>query len=127
MKRFAAGLLALVMGANAILMLFAGRWWYGAVPGVTETGPYNSHFVKDIGAAYLVVAAALAWRFVRPPAAAGAVTGAAGFLVLHAAIHVADELGGPSAMADFTRDFAGVFAPAILAAWIAWPSRPRPS
>ena len=127
MKRFAAGLLAFLMGANAIIMLFASRWWYGAVPGVTQTGPYNPHFVKDIGAAYLVVAAALAWRLARPVAAAGAVAGAAGFLILHAAIHVADELSGPRPLAEFTRDFAGVFLPAILAAWIAWPSRPRSS
>ena len=127
MKRVAAGILALIMGANGLAMLFAGHWWYGAVPGVTETGPYNPHFVKDIGAAYLVVAAALLWRVVRPAAAQGAVVAGAGFLVVHALIHVVDELTGSNALGEFTRDFGGVFLPAILAAWIAWPSRSRSS
>ena len=66
MKRIIAGLLATVLGANGVVMLAAGGWWYGAVPGVTMTGPYNPHFVKDIGAAYLVVAGGLAWRALRP-------------------------------------------------------------
>ena len=53
------------MGANGVVMLAAGRWWYGAVAGVPETGPFNPHFVKDIGAAYLVVGAAFAWLAAR--------------------------------------------------------------
>ena len=52
-----------------------------------------------------------------------AVIAGAGFLVVHALIHVVDELSGPNALGEFTRDFGGVFLPAILAAWIAWPSR----
>ena len=54
MKRILAGLLALVLAANGLVMLIAGAWWYGAVPGVTQTGPFNPHFVQDIGAAYIV-------------------------------------------------------------------------
>ncbi len=64
-SRILAAVLAVVMGANGIAMLFAGLWWYGVVPGVTLTGPYNPHFVRDIGATYLVVGASLAafaWR-----------------------------------------------------------------
>jgi hypothetical protein len=127
MKPIVAAVLASILGANAVAMLFAGLWWYGAVPGVTSTGPYNAHFVKDIGAAYLVVASALVWRVVRPTAAAGAMVAAAGFLVFHAAIHLVDELSGTNPLSEFIRDFAGVFLPAILAAWIAWPSRTTPS
>jgi len=127
MKRVAAGILALILGVNALAMLFSGHWWYGAVPGVTATGPFNPHFVKDIGAAYLVVALALAWRAARPAAGQGAAVAGAGFLAFHALIHVADELSGPNALAEFIRDFAGVFLPAIVAGWIAWPSRARSS
>jgi hypothetical protein len=58
MQSFLSGALAVMLAANGAVMLAAGRWWYGAVPGVSETGPYNPHFVKDIGAAYLVVGAA---------------------------------------------------------------------
>ena len=54
-RRGVAG--AAVLGGNGLAMLFAGLWWYGVVPGVTATGPYNPHFVRDIGAAYLVAGA----------------------------------------------------------------------
>lgn len=125
MKRIVAGIVAAVLAANGGVMLFAGRWWYGAVPGVIETGPFNPHFVKDIGAAYLIYGAALAWRATRGGsiAALGAVTAAAGFLAVHALIHVVDEISGANALGEFARDFPGVFLPAIVAVWIALPVR----
>ena len=125
MQRIIAGIVAAVLAANGVAMLFAGRWWYGAVPGVTETGPFNPHFVKDIGAAYLICAAALAWRAARSvsTAALGAVTAAAGFLTVHALIHIVDEISGPNALGEFARDFPGVFLPALIAVWIALPAR----
>ena len=49
-------LLAALLGANALTQLAAPLWWYDAVPGVPATGAYNPHFVRDIGAAYLVAA-----------------------------------------------------------------------
>ena len=123
MKRITAAILAVVLGANGLVMLFAGRWWYGAVPGVTMTGPFNPHFVMDIGAAYLVVAGALAWWAARPAPARGAVIAAAAFLGLHALIHIADAAMGGHATTDLARDFAGIFLPALLTAWIAWPPK----
>lgn len=126
MKRILAALLALAMGLNGLVMLAAGPWWYGAVPGATATGPFNPHFVKDIGAAYLVVGAALGWLAARPSAAArGASTAAAAFLGLHAAIHLAEAAGAPDGLADLTRDSLDIFAPALIAAWIVSPPYPR--
>ena len=125
-KQIVAALLAFALGANALAMLFAGPWWYGVVPGVTTTGPFNPHFVKDIGAAYLVVAAGLAWRAARPAAGQAAAVAAFAFLGLHALIHLFDAAGDGQAGADLSRDFVGVFPPMILAAWIAWPSRAGP-
>jgi hypothetical protein len=124
--RYLAGLLALVLIGNGLVMLAAGPWWYGAVPGVTGTGPFNPHFVKDIGAAYLVCGAAFAWRAWRPGAGWGASAAAAAFLVLHALIHVADAFAGGHAAHALARDFAGVLLIAGLAAWAAWPSRGEP-
>ena len=128
-KRIVAGLLALILGLNALAMLFAGLWWYGAVPGVVATGPFNAHFVKDIGAAYLVVAAGLAWFAARPREGWGAMAAAAAFLTLHALVHLTDAFAGGHAgmeamhagggLADLIRDFPGVFLPALLALWIA--------
>jgi hypothetical protein len=109
-----AGLLALVMGANGLAMLFAGPWWYGAVPGVPATGPFNPHFVKDIGAAYLVVGVSLGAFAWRPAAAFSALVASAGFLTLHAAIHVGDALASPTCGADLVRDLPGIFVPALI-------------
>jgi hypothetical protein len=109
-----AGALALVLAGNGLAMLFAGPWWYGAVPGVPLTGPYNAHFVKDIGAAYLVCGAACAGFAWRPANALPALAAAAGFLVLHAAIHVADAFASPICGQALARDTPGVFLPAVI-------------
>lgn len=119
MSRIIAGVLAAVFTANALAMLLAGWWWYGAVPGVTATGPYNPHFVRDIGAAYLVTAAGLAWFAWRPTQGWPALAIGAGFLTLHAAVHVYDAACGTTPMADVLRDLAGVYLPALLTLGIA--------
>ena len=123
MKRVLASLLALALATNGAAMLAAGAWWYQTIPGVTGTGPYNPHFVKDIGAAYLVCGAAFGWRVLRPATGWAASVIAAAFLALHALIHVADAAAGGHAAHALARDFAGVFLIAILAALAAWPSR----
>jgi hypothetical protein len=114
LARIVATVLAVILGANGLAMLFAGLWWYGVVPGVIATGPYNPHFVRDIGAAYLVTATGLAWFAARPREGWPALAGAAAFLTLHAAIHVFDAVCGTRPLADAARDFAGVCLPAIL-------------
>lgn len=119
MSRIIAGVLAAVFTANALAMLLAGWWWYGAVPGVTATGPYNPHFVRDIGAAYLVTAAGLAWFAWRPTQGWPALAIGAVFLTLHAAVHVYDAACGTTPMADVLRDLAGVYLPALLTLGIA--------
>jgi len=113
-SQIVAALLAFIMAGNGLAMLFAGLWWYGVVPGVTATGPYNPHFVRDIGAAYLVVGASLAAFAVRPREAWPAVAAAAGFLTLHAGIHVFDAACGTKPLADVTRDFGGIYLPALI-------------
>lgn len=114
MSRILAAALGLILGLNGLAMLFAGLWWYGVVPGVTATGPYNPHFVRDIGAAYLVVGASLAAFAWRPREAWPAVVASAGFLTLHAAIHVFDAVCGTKPLADMVRDFSGVYLPALV-------------
>ncbi len=108
------GGLAVLLIGNGIAMLFAGPWWYGAVPGAPSTGPFNAHFVKDIGAAYLVCGAALATFAWRPAAAMPALAAAAGFLTLHAAVHLADAIASPICGQALVRDVPGVFLPALI-------------
>lgn len=119
MTRILAAALAAMLAANALAMLFASFWWYGAVPGVTATGAYNPHFVRDIGAAYLVTAGGLAWFAWRPVQGWPALVAGAAFLVLHAGIHVFDASCSANPLADVMRDLPGVYLPALLAAWMA--------
>ncbi|MFO1015646.1 MAG: hypothetical protein U1E50_17975 [Caulobacteraceae bacterium] len=123
MKRILAGLLALVLAANGLVMLIAGAWWYGAVPGVTQTGPFNPHFVQDIGAAYIVAGVVMVLLALRGEAWRLAAFTWAGFLAFHAAIHLKDALGGHHMGADLIRDAAGVYLLPILSLWAAWPAK----
>jgi hypothetical protein len=126
MKRVLAGSIGTIAVVSGLVMLAAGRWFYATTPGVAETGPYNPHFVRDIGAAYLTAGAgliALAWR-ASPVTRSAAISGAL-FLALHAAIHLAEAAGAPAGLADLSRDFPGVILPAMLAAWSVWPSSTR--
>jgi hypothetical protein len=60
MRAIVAWIVGLGLVANGLTMLAVPDAWYGLVPGVPQTGPFNPHFVRDIGAAYLVAGASLA-------------------------------------------------------------------
>ena len=101
--------------ANGIFMLAAPANWYFAVPGVTSTGPFNQHFVRDIGLIFLGVGAALLLGAARPRYRVVAWGAAAIWLSGHALFHFWEvEVGicGPSAL---LRDFPAVTLPAAVA------------
>ena len=100
MRRTIAAILAPLNILNGLTMLLAGAFWYASVPGAVETGPYNPHFVHDIGAAFLVAGLALAARAWRPAYWPAAVAGAA-FLAAHALIHLAIIVAGHDHHAAF--------------------------
>ena len=119
--RYLAGLTALLLASNGLAMLFASQAWYDAVPGVPLTGPFNGHFVKDIGATYLACALGLGWFAWRPVQGWPAMAAGAAWLTLHALVHVYDASCGASPLADIQRDFVGVYLfaaiPLALAMW----------
>ena len=53
-----AMLLGVAMIANGVFMLVSPEDWYMAVPGVTSTGPFNQHFLRDIGLIFLLLGGA---------------------------------------------------------------------
>ena len=120
MQRIMAAILALPTVLNGLLMLFTGASWYASVPGAAETGPYNPHFVQDIGAAFLVAGLALAARAWRPACWPAAVAGA-GFLAAHALIHVVMMVTGHDHHAAF--DLMAVVFPSALALYSAFPNQ----
>jgi hypothetical protein len=113
-------MLGAALAANGIFMLADPAAWYGAVPGVPMTGPFNAHFVRDIGCAYLAAGGALAGFAIDARARGAALAGAA-FLALHAAVHLLDWAGGRESLAHLVKDLPAVFAPPALAFWLAWP------
>jgi len=120
MRRSLAAVLALLNAANGLWMLFAGPSWYAAIPGVTHTGPFNPHFVQDIGAAFLVAGLGLAARAWRPALWPAGVAGAA-FLAAHGLIHLADILKGH--VESPVRDIAVIVIPAIVAIYASLPNK----
>jgi len=117
------GLAALAAGtaANAVWMLLAPAAWYRDLPaGVPDTGPYNAHFVRDIGCAFATMAVAFALAAWRPRWRAPLLLLAALFFTAHAALHVFDTLRGALDARHWALDFPGVYAPALLLAGLAW-------
>src|SRR5687767_12487763 len=89
------GILGLFSIANGLWMLLAPASWYHHLPaGVPDTGPFNRHFVQDIGSAYLTVGVAFAVASARPACRRAVVLAGALFFVLHALVHVLDLLAG---------------------------------
>lgn len=107
MRNRLAWLLGLLSAANGFFMMLTPAAWYGIIPGVPETGAFNPHFVRDIGAAYIVSGAALVW-FANNPRARPAALMAAAFFVLHASVHAHDFI-----MARESLHYAMLDVPAI--------------
>ncbi len=113
------GWLFLVVGvgslANALWMLGGPMHWYTDLPAaVPDTGPFNAHFVRDIGCAFLTLGVALIWaaftaRYRLPLAVVGAL-----FLTGHGLLHVYDTLRGSLDSTHWWLDLPGVYVPAVL-------------
>jgi len=109
-----AVVLGLAAEANGIYMLVAPADWYFAIPGVTTTGPFNQHFIRDIGLIFLFVGTALLCGAAFPRQRLVLWAAPALWLWGHALFHfweVAVGICGPSAL---VRDFPAVTLPAIL-------------
>ncbi len=122
MKTFCLGV-AIVLGvaaiANGLAMLYSPIGWYVAVPGITTTGPFNEHFIRDIGLIFLFLGSAFLFGVARPQYRIVAWTAPTLWLWGHALFHfweVAVGICGPSAL---VRDFPGVTLSAVLGTLIA--------
>jgi hypothetical protein len=120
MRRLIAAILAVPTLLNGLIMLVAGSDWYRTVPGVTSTGPFNPHFVQDIGLAFLMAGLALAARAWRPRYWPAAVAGT-GFLAAHALLHLTLIAGGHSHHIAF--DLIAIVMPSAIALYSAFPNQ----
>jgi hypothetical protein len=112
--------------ANALWMLGGPMHWYNELPAaVPDTGPFNSHFVRDIGCAFLAVGVALGWAAFAPRWRPALVPIAALFLGGHGLVHVYDTLRGALGHAHWSIDLPGVYLPALVMSYAAVAQRDR--
>ena len=113
-----ARVLVLLMGVNYVILsvyIFAApQHFYDTIPGVAMMGPFNLHFIRDAGLAFLATGGALlwgGWNYVRSTAMAGAA-----FVCLHALFHIQIWIarGAPFDIVTWTNLFL-IQAPAWLA------------
>lgn len=118
-----AGLLAAALAVNGLWLALAPESFYARTPGVADTGPFNAHFIVDVGFAYLaaglaaaLVAARADWWPALLPAAL--------FLGLHALAHLVEwaSHGVPGSDA-LTGELVGVMLPPVLVLWLARAAR----
>jgi hypothetical protein len=111
---------------NAVWMLAGPLHWYHELPArVPDTGPFNPHFVRDIGAAFLAVGVALVWAALAPRWRPPLVVVAALFLGGHALVHVYDTVSGALGHAHWSIDAPGVYLPAAVICYAAVIHRTR--
>lgn len=118
--------LAVILAVNGLAMLLLPATWFQLVPSVPPTGPFNPHFVRDVGLAYLMCGWALVWFARDPVRGAAAAIAAAVLQIAHAFLHLWDLLAGRSELSLFALDVVLVVIPATLMMWLAWP-RPVPA
>jgi hypothetical protein len=132
-RAFSIGMLAIVavnglfLFGNGLFMLIAPMKWYFSVPGVTTTGLYNQHFIRDIGIIQIFLGAAFGIGMLRPGIRLGLWAGATSWLIAHALFHVWEVAVGICGVSALGRDFPAVSLPALLGiaatAWARWGSR----
>jgi hypothetical protein len=114
----------LFLSTNGIFMLVAPLAWYELVPGVTDTGFFNQHFVRDIGIIQLFLGIAFIIGMLRPERRIGLWAAATLWLIAHALFHLWEVAAGICAPSVIPRDFPAVTLPALFGvALILWAIR----
>lgn len=125
-----AAVLGVGLAANGLYMLTSPASWYFAVPGVTTTGPFNQHFLRDIGLIFVLIGFAVLLGIAKPAMRTTLWGAASLWLAGHALFHVWEVAVGICGTSALARDFPAVTLPAIIAAvltiWTARDVTPAP-
>ena len=109
-----AALLGVALIANGVFMLVAPADWYVAVPGVTATGPFNQHFLRDIGLIFLLLGGAFLVGAAQPHLRVALWAAPSIWLTGHALFHFWEVAVGICSSSVIARDFPAVTLPAII-------------
>ena len=100
---------------NGGWMLVSPDTWYTDLPaGVADTGPYNGHFIRDLGVVFVFVAFGFAWCAWQPSNCRPVLIVITAFFVAHAILHVLDLLSARLPHSHWKMDAPAVFLPALL-------------
>ncbi len=109
-----AVLLGIALGANGAFMLVSPEDWYFAVPGVTDTGPFNQHFLRDIGLIFVLMGGGFLAGAARPQHRVLLWAAPTIWLSGHALFHFWEVAVGICSPSVLPRDFPAVTLPAII-------------
>lgn len=115
-------LLGLAAMSNGVFMTLAPETWYWLVPGVPDRGPFNQHFLRDIGMIYLLVGIAFIYGAIYLRHSRLLWLMPTAWLVAYALFHIWEVLVGICGPESLLEDFAGVTLPALLALWLLYSS-----
>lgn len=119
-RAVAAAIIAMVafngafLSLNGLFMLINPLAWYELVPGVTDTGFFNQHFIRDIGMIQLFLGIAFVIGFLVPERRIGLWAAATAWLCAHALFHFWEVAVGICSPAVIPRDFPAVTMPALF-------------
>ena len=106
---------------NGLFMLVVPLAWYHFVPGVTHTGSFNQHFIRDIGLIQMFLGAAFGVGMIRPASRFVLWAAATSWLIAHAVLHLWEVAVGICSASTILRDFPAVTLPALIGvALTAW-------
>ena len=115
------GIFAAANLANGIWMLIDPGHWFVTLPAaVPDTGPLNSHLVRDLGCLYVVMGLGLGAAAVRPKMRVWTLVVVAAWNASHALVHVTDTLSGRLTVDHWLIDAPGIYIPSVILIAIAW-------
>lgn len=98
----------------SIHMLYNPEGWYYFVPGVTDTGFFNQHFIRDIGIIQGFIALAFAIGTFKRDRRIELWAAATLWLIAHACFHLWEVAVGICSASVLVRDFPAVSLPALF-------------
>lgn len=114
-------ILATISLANGLWMMAHAWSWFEWIPGVSDTGTANAHFIHDVGIAFAVCAIGLYWCARHLDIARPVFLGITLFIAGHALGHVVEIITGLLPHSHWYIDIPLVFLPAALLVTAALP------